>query len=67
MGEIDVLVADRRPHPGTALLKSPGRWDETMDVKPPRLFFVMQQGGGAVHEGRGGSIVNFASMAASAA
>ena len=64
MGEIDVLVQTAaliRERPGLEI--TPGEWDETMDVNLRGLFFVMQQVVAQSMKDRGGSIVNFASMA----
>lgn len=64
MGEVDVLVQCAGlmgGKPGLEIQQSD--WDKVQNVNARGLFFMMQQVVGQSMKDRGGSIVNFASMA----
>lgn len=64
LGEIDVLVQCAGLMGGKPGLEvTPADWDKTQNVNARGLFFMMQQVVAQSMQGRGGSIVNFASMA----
>lgn len=64
LGEVDVLVQCAGLMGGKPGLEiQPSDWDRVQNVNARGLFFMMQQVVGQSMRGRGGSIVNFASMA----
>lgn len=64
LGEIDVLVQCAGLMGGKPGLEvTQDEWDRSLNINARGLFFVMQQVVAQSMKGRGGSIVNFASMA----
>jgi NAD(P)-dependent dehydrogenase (short-subunit alcohol dehydrogenase family) len=65
MQGLDILVNNAGVGRGaTALNQSEAQWDEVLDTNLKGLFFVAQAAGRAMREhGRGGSIINIASVA----